>query len=172
MLGPRSCWRTGGFTPHLSHGNVPFTLGASRTPWQPNPQGCVDSCGFSSQTPCKKSLSVDFLFFRKNSFNLGTSSASAGATHCLFPPWKGNSKDLGHFPSSSLTPLSPLWLHYFDFNLENIFKSPIMCKNAVGWCKAHLYNQMGLVFCKAASLDHPLLCLVYPPNSRDRVCIS
>lgn len=140
MLSPCSCWGTGGFTLHLSHGEIAFT------PRAPGHRGShihgATQLSWLLQPVCpQESPSVPSLFSRGNSFDSGSFSASAGATHRLFPLREGNSGVLGHFPPSSLTSPSPLWLHYFDVNLVNTFKSPVTCESAAGWCKAHLYNQ-------------------------------
>ena len=72
-------------------------------------------------------------------FLQGLFSASVGATTVFSHRKFERSWSLS---PSSLMSLSPLWLPYFDLNLENIFKSPVTGKNAIGLYKAPLYNQV------------------------------
>lgn len=156
-------------------------MGRSHSPHEPpGPSGSHihRPVGFSLPLPAGKPIGGLALYQGKQ-FLLRLVLCVCWSHPPSFAPWKGNSKDLGHFLLPLLIPLSPPWLHYFDFYLENTFKSLITCKNAAGWYKAHLYNQTDYYFAKqwawimlsfACSIGVELAWSI--PCPRDNVCIS
>ena len=95
MRDPHSCWVTESFTLHLSWGEVPWGLGASRAGWEPNPRVMQALLASPSLPAGNPFCGLALLQGKQSQFGLILCiSCSHPPT---FSPWKGNSKDLGHF---------------------------------------------------------------------------
>lgn len=121
MCDPHSCWVTESFTLHLSWGEVP---------WGQEPPGQAGSPTHGSRRlswlllpSLQETLSVDLLFCRENSLNLGLFSASAAATHQLSHHGREIQKTLAtfsfipHTPESSMASLLRFLRAYFSPHL-------------------------------------------------------
>lgn len=80
---------------------------------------------------------------RRNAFHW------AGFLHLVQSPTRNEETQNTMATFSFLSPRTPLWRHYFDLSLENIFRSLILYRNV----PAHLYDQMHYCFLKGVSLS-------------------
>lgn len=94
-----------------------------------SPQGSMCLGGFSHP---QEAQPTGYSSLRRNAFHW------AGFLHLVQSPTRNEETQNTMATFSFLSPWTPLWRHYFDLSLENIFRFLILYRNV----PAHLYDRM------------------------------